>query len=968
MDIMSKGTRRGDHIVLVVLTALLLLPARIAIAGQQSASVFGQVMDESGAVLPGVAVSASGPALQVAVVTDVTDEKGEFRLTPLPIGTYTVTYELAGFQTVRREGIRLTIGFAAKVDAVMKIGGVQETLTVTGASPVVDVTSTAATSRLTRENLDDLPLAARNSLIGVLSVAPGVRTNLDIGGNSLNIRPQFRAFGRSGEEWDLIEGVMGHRVFGPYVDYAAIEESSVTTVGNGAEVPTRGIKVETIFKSGGNDFHGSVDYAQTPQKLIANNLDDKAKALGATVGVPIKLRYDVGGDLGGRLIRDRLWFYTAVRERINKNYADDGGPILTHDGARAENINLARFLTTKESLQLTPSHRIVGLFYLGYKWQTVNVPFADWSARDSKPTYSPWPGYKVEWQGIVSRNLAVTALFGRFDSSNVGFDTSHGPGITDRPAGGEGVSTFDIFTQRRTGENPGVGRHFDNMVSHSKASLSWFRGQHGLKLGGDYIKSYDGSAFDDRTVGNSTQDGTADNYELRFNNRVPFQLIAWAYPTASGEPTYARADMFDLYVQDKWTLLRNLTLDLGLRYQYTPGYINGGSVPATWISPARTTERIDLKTWNSVAPRLHAAYQIGSGRPTVINGGYGRFNHPRTNSEVAGVRPTNPETVTYRWSDPNGNRRYDSGEVNLDRSGPDFVSLSGGTTTILNPDEVQPTTDEYILSIEREMLPAFGLRFTTVYTKEKNQYRTLNAARPPSAYTIPVSRPDPGPDGLVGTADDTGRTLTYYEYPVALRGRAFEQNMTTWNDPRSQDFLSYEFAASKRLAQNWQFLASYSATKIHLPYIDTAVTPNSELFGEQETWEYGAKAAGSYNAPYDILVSAAFENRSGQPWGRTVLLTGGTTIPSQVVRVEPIGAHRTPAINLTNLRLEKQFNLGGGRQARANLNFYNVFNRNTVLNVITQSGPTFQKATALTNDGAIIMNPRTVEFTLAYRF
>jgi carboxypeptidase family protein len=176
-------------------------------AAQSDAGVIGQVSDDSGAVLPGVTVTATSPALQMPSVTVVTNEHGEYRLTPLPLGTYAVDYSLSGFQTVRREGLRLTVGFVAKVDVVLKVGALTETITVSGQSPVVDVTSPSTATRLTKENLELIP-SNRNGVIGLMAQAPGVRTNLDVGGSTINSVPTFRAFGQNNEPWQQIEGVV----------------------------------------------------------------------------------------------------------------------------------------------------------------------------------------------------------------------------------------------------------------------------------------------------------------------------------------------------------------------------------------------------------------------------------------------------------------------------------------------------------------------------------------------------------------------------------------------------------------------------------------------------------------------------------------------------------------------------------------------------------------------------------------
>ncbi|PYR70499.1 MAG: hypothetical protein DMF88_02670 [Acidobacteria bacterium] len=171
----------------------------------QEASIIGQVTDDTGAVLPGVTVIATSPALQVKQVVDVTNERGEYRLTPLPLGTYSVEYTLEGFQSVRRADLRLTAGFTAKVDIVLKVSALAETITVSGEAPLVDVTSTTATTQLTRETLEVIP-TGRNSIVALMIQAPGARPQLDwsfVTGN-----PQFKVFGELGEQWVAMEGVV----------------------------------------------------------------------------------------------------------------------------------------------------------------------------------------------------------------------------------------------------------------------------------------------------------------------------------------------------------------------------------------------------------------------------------------------------------------------------------------------------------------------------------------------------------------------------------------------------------------------------------------------------------------------------------------------------------------------------------------------------------------------------------------
>src|SRR5262249_42688382 len=170
--------------LLLFVLCLSVAGTRPATAQQTAAAIIGQATDQSGAVLPGVTVTATSPALQVAEIVAITDARGEYRLTPLPIGTFTLVYTLSGFQTVRRESVRLTVGFVAQVDVKMQVGSLQESVTVSGASPIVDVTSAAPATMLTRETLELTP-TSRNGIISLLAQVPSVRANLDVGGGTL---------------------------------------------------------------------------------------------------------------------------------------------------------------------------------------------------------------------------------------------------------------------------------------------------------------------------------------------------------------------------------------------------------------------------------------------------------------------------------------------------------------------------------------------------------------------------------------------------------------------------------------------------------------------------------------------------------------------------------------------------------------------------------------------------------------
>ncbi len=273
--------------------------------------------DQSGAVLPGVTVTATSPALQVPQVTDVTNELGEYRLAPLPIGVYQVAFDLSGFRPAQRQDVRLTVGFTARIDVSLGLATVAETVTVSGAAPVVDVTSTTGSTLLTQGDARAHAHDAAMALMSLLTLAPGVRTLSRRRGRPDRGEPErarVRAGRRDvvharGDSDDRPDSGSGSGVIW---DYANGRRSARPD----ASAPMRSrrraaFRSHAIVKSGGNDFHGGGFWAQNGPAFQSDNLDDELRAQGIETGNTLEKRYDVGGDLGGRIIRNKLWFYGA---------------------------------------------------------------------------------------------------------------------------------------------------------------------------------------------------------------------------------------------------------------------------------------------------------------------------------------------------------------------------------------------------------------------------------------------------------------------------------------------------------------------------------------------------------------------------------------------------------------------------------------------------------------------------------
>jgi hypothetical protein len=548
--------------------------------------------------------------------------------------------------------------------------------------------------------------------------------------------------------------------------------------------------------------------------------------------------------------------------------------------------------------------------------------------------------WKAEWQATIGQSLTLSVQHGRFEHVNQ--YTGFAPGIP---------RSIDIVTLMEDGDAVSAGRHSTTGQIHDRAVASWYKpnlfaGNHAITLGLDFIDGGNGATNPARRSG---------DYRLRFSNGAPFQIDIYNVPNAPE----LRTRYFGAYVQDSWTINRRLTLSLGLRGQRDRGW-----VPAqcqrlgTFVQafPENCNAEVQPNIFNSFTPRVHAAYDVtGDGR-TVVKGGYGRFVHIRSQgAEINNFNKNGQRTMTYDWRDLNGDRDYDPGEVNLDPNGPDFRSGGAQLNAFLNPDERIPGAEEYSIGFERQLMRDVAVRVGGVYLKNYNVNRNLNPLRPYSAYSIPVTNPDPGPDGIVGNSDDPGTTLMYWDYPASFRGAAFEGVKLVNDDPKNDStFKTVEFAAAKRLSNGWQFMGSYSATKKNIPFNEgSALTPNAEINVADKTWTWIGKLGGSYVFPKDVIGGMSYSIRNGSRLARTVLMRApaGASITTLVVNAEPIGSLNLENVGILDLRAAKRFALGQGRNLELRLDCFNALNANPVTSIVTRAGPTFGNATASESGG-----------------
>ncbi len=947
-------------------SVLLLLGAASAHAqAVGSATIRGRVADESGAGVPGATVTVSSPSLQLRERAAVSVQDGEYQIRGLPLGTYAVKFELTGFQTMLREGIQLSAGFEARIDVMLKLSTVQEAITVTGQSPVIDVTSTTVSSNLNHEVLDTIPTS--RSLGEAIALAPGVRYSgaIDVGGNRTG---QFASGGNnfgSDQQSPFLEGINTRLFEGgsmAYLDQRALDEIQVTAVGSSAEFATPGVAWTGVVKSGGNDFHGLLSYDGQYPTLQATNVDQALINQGLDPsGNSIKRYYDATAQIGGRIVRDRLWFFAAFRsiERVSNElgFSASKGPdnkYGTADDPLATRTMWNPGQTLKLSYQPAPQHRIIGFVSRSIKNERQRgasrfVPLeSTWDY-----WYDPTP-WKAEYQWTPTSRMMINAMVG--DSSYLAqWRPQPGADVPGNPM------TSDIFTGYTSG--PAAIARNPNKNHQVNASMNYYPerqvlGRHELKAGFQYYISVYGVSYTDLTSGNYTRlldNGAA--YQIRTEDR---QVDA-----------DSKLNNPNLFIADTWRVSRRVTANLGVRFEHHDLYSRGGVKQASQFGAPATYGEMDILTWNGVAPRAGLSWDVlGNGR-TVLKGQWGRYLHMAAANFGSSFNPATATVTTFKWHDLNNNLLYEPGEVDLNPQGDDFVafaqrsSASGISTTprpLVNPDLEQPHTDETSLTIEQELVADMAFRGLVVYKNVAGSYGNVKVLRPYSAWNIPVTRRDPGVDGTAGNADDGG-LITFWDFDPKYKGGAFEPTSpVNRNSAHDDTYKGFELTLTKRQSNGWMALGSFQMVKNHVwtGLSATPSSPNDEFFPLDNTWDWSGKLMGSYRAPYEITVSALYNFLAGVPRQRTYTFRNVTNATSVTLPLEELGAQRDPNQHVVNIRAMRPIRLGSTRLSLS-MEVFNLFNVNTATTIRYVSSSTYGAISA-------ILPPRVARVGLEFTF
>jgi hypothetical protein len=312
-----------SRLTTAVLVVALLSSAHHLLAQTRTGTITGTVTDESGAILPGVTVTLTSEALIAGTSVTTTDPAGAYRFVALLPGSYDVKFELAGFTSTTRAAIRVESAFVATVNVVMGVGGVQEAVVVSGASPIVDITSNVVSTRIDRDHLDHIP-SGRDIWVVAEQVPGVVQDRYNIGGTESAQQSSGAIHGASGQQEFQFDGLTNNWPGGTggavmvYFDYDSFEEVQVVTNGAPAEVGTAGLYMNMVTKSGGNELHGSATLLYEPGEWQSNNVSSELRELGLEKANPVEHIYNIAPTLGGPIVRNRAWFFGSfLRYDIN---------------------------------------------------------------------------------------------------------------------------------------------------------------------------------------------------------------------------------------------------------------------------------------------------------------------------------------------------------------------------------------------------------------------------------------------------------------------------------------------------------------------------------------------------------------------------------------------------------------------------------------------------------------------------
>lgn len=989
---------RGLARLVAGIASIVLVPA----AAFAQASIVGSVKDTSGAVLPGVSVEAASPALIEKVRSAVTDGTGQYRIESLRPGVYTVTFTLPGFNVVKREGIELQGSFVASVNAEMRVGALEETITVTGETPVVDVQSTARQRVLDKQVLDSLP--AGRVVTALAGVTVGVTANADVGGTLGDGQGAGGLAARGVEDARvLVNGVASntsYRLTQGAPNVGAYQEIVVDTGGVDAEQAWGGVHVNIIPREGGNTFSGSFLAAMANESMASENFTQDLKDRGLSAPNTLKQLMDVNPTLGGPIMRDKLWFNTAARyDRAwtfapvfnNKNAGNPNAWTYEPDlGAQATNKHTLRSFTHRVTWQATAKHKIAFQYESTHQCDCPRQVLATTSPEANIGNYtvgSPYRHVSGNWTAPVSSRLLLEGSV--LNLKRVVSRANPNPYFT------AGAVPLIPVQEQATGlsyRGTASGRISDNDLLYGRAVASYVTGAHSFK--GGFV--YGRILVDDF---NFTLDAPL---SYRFRNGVPNRITLQATPFTL--KTNLDAD-HGLFVQDRWTRGRT-TVSAGLRYSFArikyPKVVVG---PSVW-TPNRNivTPETNGASWHNLSPRTSLAIDLFGNGKTALKASFNHYLVAEDRSTIYGAdaSPVGAlvTSTTRSWNDANRNYVPECDLINPLANGEcgamansDFGSTRPGRAydrKAIHGWGTRYDDWQFSTGVQQEIMPRVAVDVVYWRTSFGNLPGILNRAVSPSDFseysvTAPRDPRLPGGGGYVlsglydinpakfGQSDafvtlSNKQTDIFNGFDVVLNAR-----------PRQGLLVQGGTSTERRSTNNCDLVSAFPGAAIEGgPYVnrseaDTRDASISRQFCDAPgTFQTQVKLLGSFVIPkIDVQMSASLQNLPG-PEISAEYVVPNATVASSLGRSLAGGASGVTVslieprtmfgerMNQLDLRFAKILRFGGTR-ATVGVDLYNALNSNDVLDVNTTFNDQWPRPNA-------ILTARFAKLVLQYDF
>jgi hypothetical protein len=856
---------------LFCLAALTLLAVPV-LAQRTTGEIIGRVTDASGAVLPGVTVTLRGAGVAGAP-TAVTSDTGLYRFPVLPPGLYDLEFVLQGFTTVRREGVQVSVGATAELDVGLSVGALEESVTVTGESPVVSVSTSQVSTAYNKEWVQNAPLR-RYSYFDLIMSAPGISQTSQVGSTS-----SATSLGSSTNENNYqIDGTDISATPWPNTD--AVEEVEVLQLGASAEYGNvQGAVFNIVTRQGANALHGDANVYFMNDGLTSRNTTDAYDN-----GWPYHIadQHDATVQVSGPFIKDKFWFFGSLQ--THRIYDSQPG-VNPASPSKSD----AKRVFWKFNYNITPNHRLLHGYHDDFYWiPGITTAFTAPSTITLSHGHNPTPN--LVYTGVLSSNTVIEARYSGFwlqasdDPNEEGSETIQ-PRYEDQDTGDitGGITSWGENRSWRWGVQGKVVRYVENFLG----------GNHDFKVGLQY-----------HTHG-------AEN--LTGNNDLILTYGVTGRPSTGTTqlPFYrgTTAKWWGTYVDDTYRLGDKAVINLGLRYDYSvAGY---PSFPFLDLQGNPTGEMSaandNVYDYSVVSPRLGVNYKLLNS--TIVKGHYGRY-YSAIERDYAAIVPSTTPLFNYTVG-PGGNRF-------------DFTTTRA-TDLRVDPNRKAPYSDQYMVQVEHELMTNLGLQVNYVHKRG-----TDFPAWEDTTGTY-VEFPYVDNAGI----DASGRTFTLWRLTSNASDRSFL--LTTPLGPDGKGlYMRYHGATvmlTKRMSNNWQSVISLvwsestgrisssartgpslAQTSAAGTFGQTAAGPNDwintdgRLIGDKPIV---AKVQLVYMFPWGIMGAVNAQHQTGRLWARQVRPAGLGFPAAPIINMEAnTGDRRVEDVDIIDLRVQKEFRLG----------------------------------------------------------